>query len=403
MSPSLRTPPAAPSLLGLLCLIWLAGAGTRLPILAVPPVLPLIRVDLGMSETAVGALMGLPLALFALAAVPGSLLIARLGAGFTLIAGLAVTALASAARGAATGVVSLYAATIVVGFGIAIMQPAIPPLLRGSMPNRLGLGTAVFSNGSLLGATIAVAFTIPVMLPLAGGSWRLAFVLWSVPMAVTAGLFALLAPRMHGLAGNTGVPRRWWPDWKSPVTWLLGLAFGSNNSIFFGVNAFAPDYLASSGRADLITEALTGLSLGQLTVTFAMIAAGERLRLRIWPFLLFGPAALLGVVGLVSGTGAWFVAAMALVGTATGVTFVLLLALPPALSGADDAHRTAAGMFTISYSCALLLPVVSGALWDLTGIPEMAFLPIGLSAVTLTVLGAMLARHSAARVRPGPR
>ncbi len=52
----------------------------RIPLLVVPPVIPLIHNDLQMTETQVGALMGMPLVMFALAAIPGSLLIARLGA-----------------------------------------------------------------------------------------------------------------------------------------------------------------------------------------------------------------------------------------------------------------------------------------------------------------------------------
>jgi CP family cyanate transporter-like MFS transporter len=55
----------------LLFLLWLAGNGTRLTILAIPPVIPQIRIDLGLSETEVGIVSGLPPVLFALAAVPG--------------------------------------------------------------------------------------------------------------------------------------------------------------------------------------------------------------------------------------------------------------------------------------------------------------------------------------------
>src|SRR5256885_12909999 len=69
-------------------LLWLAGIGLRITILAVPPVIPLIRADLGMSETQVGILTGLPPVLFACTAVLGSLLIARFGALATLLAGL---------------------------------------------------------------------------------------------------------------------------------------------------------------------------------------------------------------------------------------------------------------------------------------------------------------------------
>ena len=72
-----------------LFLLWLAGNGLRLTILAVPPVIPLIHDDLHMSATQVGILTGLPSMLFAIAAVPGSLLIARLGVRTALVADLA--------------------------------------------------------------------------------------------------------------------------------------------------------------------------------------------------------------------------------------------------------------------------------------------------------------------------
>src|ERR1700755_3360286 len=103
-------------------LLWLAGNGLRITILAVPPVIPLIRTDLGMSETQVGILTGLPPVLFAATAVLGSLLIARFGALATLIFGLFATAAGSALRGIAPEMLTLYGATIVTGFGVAIMQ-----------------------------------------------------------------------------------------------------------------------------------------------------------------------------------------------------------------------------------------------------------------------------------------
>src|SRR5712692_5896333 len=249
--------PSARRLLKLLCLLWLAGMAMRVTILAVPPVIPLIRDDLHTTETEVGLLIGLPLVTWALAAVPGSLLIARFGATRTLTVGLVVTALAAAGRGAAPDVWLLYLATMVMGFGIAIMQPAVPTLVREWLPHRIGLATAVSTNGILVGVTLGPALTIPLVLPLVGQSWRLDFVAWAAPVLLTALLILLLAPRAQGEAGAENESgRRWWPDWKSPLIWLLGLTFGSNNAIFFGANAFLPDYLASIGRADLIGAAL---------------------------------------------------------------------------------------------------------------------------------------------------
>jgi CP family cyanate transporter-like MFS transporter len=43
-------------------------------------------------------------------------------------------------------------------------------------------------------------------------------------------------------------------------------------------------------------------------------------------------------------------------------------------------------MFTISYSCAVIIPIISGMLWDLSGIAALAFAPIGFSGFLLIVL-----------------
>jgi CP family cyanate transporter-like MFS transporter len=78
------------------------------------------------------------------------------------------------------------------------------------------------------------------------------------------------------------------------------------------------------------------------------------------------------------------------------VTFAVLLALPPLLSRPGDVHRTAAGMFTISYSCAVVAPTLSGGLWDLTGVPWTAFIGLAVCAAAQTVLGVSLSRLSRA-------
>ncbi len=61
-------------LIKLMGVLWLAGVAMRMTILAMPPVIPLVHDELRMTETQVGLLIGLPLSMFALAAIPGSLL-----------------------------------------------------------------------------------------------------------------------------------------------------------------------------------------------------------------------------------------------------------------------------------------------------------------------------------------
>jgi CP family cyanate transporter-like MFS transporter len=385
-------------LLRFLCLLWLAGVAMRMTILAIPPVIPLIHDELRMSETQVGLLVGLPLATFALAAVPGSLLIARIGATLAVTLGTAITALAGGIRGAAPNVWMLYGATIVTGFGVAIMQPAVPTLVRDWVPGRIALGTIAYTSGMLMGATFAPVLTIPYVLPLVGGSWRLDLMAWAVPALLIAPVFLLLSPQKDDRnAAETAIGGRWWPDWKNPLTWLLGFTFGSNNSTYFATNAFLPDYLATHGRADLIGSALGWLNGSQLLALVLLIAAANRLQRRAWPYLVFGPLLLAAFLAMMFMSAVWIIIGAAMVGFTTAVTLTATLALPPLLSAPGDVHRTAAGMFTISYTCAVVIPTVSGALWDLTGHPWTAFVPLCICAVTLTTLGVALTRYRPTR------
>jgi CP family cyanate transporter-like MFS transporter len=385
---------SAGRLLKLVCLLWLSGLAMRVTVLAVPPVLPLIRDELRMSETEVGLLIGLPLITWALAAVPGSLLIARLGATLTLTAGLLVTALAAAARGGAPNVWLLYLATVTMGFGIAVMQPAVPTLVREWLPRRIGLGSAVTTNGMLVAVMLGPALTIPLVLPAAGGSWRLDLLIWAAPVLLAAVLVIALAPPTASRAeGGIERARRWWPDWSNPVIWLLGLTFGSNNALFYGANAFLPDYLVSIGRADLTAATLGWMNGSQLVASTLLLAAAEHVQGRVWPYAVFGTATLVAVLGIVWADGLWLVAAATLLGFTLAVTFVVTFALPPVLSAPGDVHRMSAGMFTVSYGFAVVVPVVCGALWDLTGRPWAAFVPLGICAVTLTAIGIALSLH----------
>src|SRR5215471_4912300 len=218
--------------------LWLAGVGLRLTVLAVPPVITLIKDDLRLSATEVGILTGLPVSLFALAAVLGSLLAARAGASRALLIGLLITATASALRSASGEVSLLYFATILMSLGVAIMQPALPPLVRTWLPRHIAFGTAVYTNGLLIGEILPVAIT-PLLLPLIDTSWRISLLVWSVPVLVIAAWIASTAPKdvPQALERQT-----WWPNWRNGMVWRLGLMFGSVTSMYFTANGFLPVY-----------------------------------------------------------------------------------------------------------------------------------------------------------------
>jgi CP family cyanate transporter-like MFS transporter len=358
----------------------------RLTVLAVPPVVPLLHADLHLSETDIGWLSSLPPMLFAIAAVPGSLLIARFGMVPALLVGLLLNAFGGAARGAIADATSLYAATIVMGAGVSIMQTVMPALVRAWFPRRIGLATSVYTNGLLVGEVIPVGLTIPLVLPLLHGSWRLDFVVWSIPVLATALLFAFFAPRGSTVKSATVPNRRWWPDWRDPLIWRLGLILGSVNSTYFVTNAFLPDYVTAAGRPDLVSAALTALNIGQLPASFLMLPLAERLVTRPWAYVITGSLSFLSVAAMMLSSGLWIVFWAGMLGFAGTPTLIMALALPSILSAPDDVHRSTAGMFTISYSCAMLMSVFVGWLWDVTRLPVAAFTPIALCGLVIVAL-----------------
>jgi CP family cyanate transporter-like MFS transporter len=364
-------------------LLWMAGVGLRLTVLAIPPVLPQIEADLALSGTEIGILSGLPVFLFAVAALPGALLIARVGARNAAIVGLLVAGVAGGLRGLFPDIGWLYAMTIAMGAGIAFMQPAMPALVRAWLPQRIGFATALYTNGLLVGEVLPVALTVPLVLPLVDGSWRASLIFWGLPMLVFAALM-LLAPRAESI--SFAPARHWWPDWRDPSLWRLGFILSSVNSVYFNVNAFMPGYLTNAGRAELVSGALTALNFAQLPASALMLLFAHRLERRAWPFVATGVLMLIAIAGIAFTASGWTLVFAALLGATGAVTLSLGLTLPAILSAPEDVGRASAAMFTVSYTVAMLFSVASGAAWDIAGDPRWAFLPIAISLLPQVLL-----------------
>jgi CP family cyanate transporter-like MFS transporter len=384
-------PGARPGPWSALILLWLAGNALRLTILAVPPVIVAIRDDLHLSATEVGLLSSIPPAMFAVAALAGSLLVARLGVADALAGGLALVAAGSALRGLSSNYAILLATTVVMSAGVAIMQPIMPTTVRQWAPTRIGLGTAVYTNGLLVGEVFAVLLTIPLVLPLVGGSWRLSLVAWSVPIAIIAVVVYGLAPRSpRPSATRTQAPHKWLPDWHLGLVWRLGGLFCCINAIYFAANAFIPIYLAGKGRSDLIAGALLALNLGQVPASLLLLAVAGRLERRAWPYMASGFLSLASIAGIVFLVGPGTIVCSALLGFSDAGALIMGLTLPPLLCQPDDVARTSAGVFTLSYGGAVGIALISGAAWDLTGAPSLAFVPLALCAVALAAVSVVM-------------
>jgi CP family cyanate transporter-like MFS transporter len=354
-----------------LLLLWLGGITLRLTMLAVPPLVPLIHRDLNLDEKGVGALVSLPVLLLAVAAVPGSLVIAKLGLRGALIIGLGFVAVFGALRGFGPSVPVLFSATFLMGVGVAFAQPVFPSLVREWFPRKIAIATAAFSNGILIGETLPTAFTTPIgALPLAHGDWRWALAVWSVLVVVVGVALVMAAPKR----AKVTAPTRWWPNWREGQAVRVGLVMGMASAAYFGTNAFIPDFLDQTGRHNLISPTLAVLNASQL-LTAPAVALWQRLLSGRFGFISSALLMGLGQLGLVLSPGSSVIAWAFVTGFASALAFIVALSLPPRLAPAGDVHRMSAAVFTTQYAVGFALPLVAGALWDLSGIALLAFVP----------------------------
>ena len=328
-------------------LIWLLGVDLRITLLAVPPVLPLIHRDLALNEKAVGSLTAMPVLLLGIWAIGGSLLISRIGARRAVIVGLIVISVTSAARGLGPTTAMLFGMTFLMGIGVAVCQPAAPTLIGEWFPRSIGLATAVYVNGLLVGETLSAAFTIPWALPVAGGSWERTFVFWAVPVAATAVLLVALTRENRPARAERA---QWWPDWKAWRTWQIGLLLGGISVSYFGANAFMPDYLHATGRPQLIGIGLAALNAGQLPGSFLTLFIAQRIAGRKDLFIAIGIVVLAALAAMLSPFAWLFIGGSAFLGCAAALSLTMVVALPAMLTRQDDVARLSAGMFTTGYT-----------------------------------------------------
>lgn len=359
--------------------------------LAVPPVLPLIHHDLGLSEKVVGLLSGLPILMLGLAAIPGSALIARVGARRAAIAGLVLVAATGAARGVGPSWPMLFGMTLLMGAGVAVIQPALPTLVAEWFAGK-GFASAVYANGLLVGEALAAALTLPFILPLVGGSWAASLAVWSLPVALTAAMIALFTPN-QGVREPATAPARWWPDWRHPLTWQLGALMGGTGGLYFSVNAFIPDYLHAIGRPELVAACLGALNSAQLPASFLVLFSVRRLSATRTAFVVMPLLAAAGLGGLLSNADWLIVLGIGVTGFFGAFVLILTLSLPPQLVPLHDVHRLSAGMFTVSYGLTCTIPLIGGAIWDATGIPATAFIIGAASSALVAIAGLTLGRQ----------
>ncbi|MDL5038866.1 CynX/NimT family MFS transporter [Comamonas resistens] len=245
-----------------------AGVSASLHVGKLPPAVPVLQQELGISLVQAGFLLStVQVAGMALGLVVG-LGADKWGLRRSMLTGLALMALSSLVGAAATGFAWLLALRVLEGLGFLLVAMPAPGLIRrnvnaAELSGRMGwwgsympIGSAI---GLLLGPWVLQATSWQAWWIALGCSSLLAFIaVWRMVPADAARISASATPAVAD-SGSNGWRPRLALTLRSPGPWLVSLAFMLYSGQWMGVVGFLPTMYAQAGLSAKLAGMLTAV------------------------------------------------------------------------------------------------------------------------------------------------
>ncbi len=365
MNPSQPSPASQRPVLLIVGILFIAMA-LRAPVTGVPPLVGLIREQLGLSNTAAGMLITLPLLAFAVVSLVSAGMARRHGLERTLFFALLLIGggIVLRSQGQAW---ALYAGTAVIGSGIAIGNVLLPSLLKRDFPQRLAGLTSAYVLTMSIAAGAASALAVPLA-SLAGGDWRISTLcMLVIPLAGALLWLPQLANHTPPASSTAHAPHGA-RLWHSPLAWQVTLYLGINSFVFYVGVSWLPAILRDAGYSAERAGSLHGL-LQLMSAGPALFLAPVVRRMKDQRAAAFCSAAasLVAFSGLIVAPG-WATLWIVLLGLGTGGGIILgLMFVGLRASHAQQAAALSGMAQCIGYLFAASGPTLVGALHDRLG------------------------------------
>jgi MFS family permease len=340
---------------------------------------PLIKDELHLSSTQIGLL----LSAFFWSYMPGQILASwlaeKINAYRTLALGLAVWSLATAATGLVSGFAALMVLRVILGIGESAAFPCSSKLLAQHLPHhKLGAANGLIGVGLALGPAFGTLFGGLLMARL---GWREVFLLfglvslvWLVPWLLSTRKAS--AEAAEHLAASGPAPS-FWAILAKREAWGASLGHFANNYAFYFVISWLPLYLvkargfsvtqmAQIGGVIYVVYAASSFSVGWLTDRWMQAGASANLarKTTIIAGLIIVAAAMLGCV---AGDARMSVASLIVAGFGFGFGTPNIFAIGQTLAGPLAAGKWVSVQNVAGSLAGIVAPIVTGLVVDRTG------------------------------------
>jgi CP family cyanate transporter-like MFS transporter len=369
--------------------VWSCYAAFGLTATSLAPLVPLIEADLSISHTAMGSIMGAWQLTYIGFAIPGGILLDKIGSRFALTTGVLIIACSALLRGLSDDYVSMLLAVMLFGVGGPIVSAGAPKIITRWFegPSR-GLAMGIYMTGPAIGGVISLTLTHSVLLPLLGS--------WQNLMFLNAGIALLIALLWFVIASRSSMraaeavsrsnqdqqPLLIGTLLKRPAVRLVLIMSVGVFMVNHGLNNWLPSILQTSG--------MTLIEAGYWAAIPRLATPGRRFEI----LLGLGLAAAIATILLQFNNPTLQTSGLILQGIARSSLMTVLILTLVELPGIGDKYAgMASGLFFSAAEVGGVMgPIALGLLYDVSGNFSLALIlltviSLGLAASTLRLKG----------------
>jgi len=261
-----------------LLITWLGWVSIYLVRSVLPPALPVLSSELGLSHAQAGLLETAYLIGYIVVKMPAGALGERYGPRRVLAASMLGYGAASAATMWARGFTDIFVLRLLVGLFQGVHLPVANALLSDRFGERQGKAIGFNESGPNVGNTLAFPLTISI---LSVWSWRAAFLALSLPAFALSGVALLLMREEPRRSSEKRGDGKIWDYWRMLLPFAV--AHGVYNLMLRAAFTFTPSFLVEYRGMDVAAAGLLAAAmplagiLAKVSSGFVAERAGRRL------------------------------------------------------------------------------------------------------------------------------
>ena len=374
------------------------AANQRGNFIGVGSLIPLIRVDLGISNTVAGMITTLPLLIFIFISPQAAGIGKRFGLGRTLLVAFYLILIALPLR-SSFGIVGLFAGTALLSVGLGLGNVLLFSFIKLRFSNKVGVVTGIYSTAMAATSAIAIGISVPIATTL-GLGWQFALGMWVIIAVLSIILWheRLRHDAVFKIETKNNTVDKSYEKivYKIPLAWRFAFCNGMQVLLFYAVTAWLPSIMQSKGysleQAAFFSFYYQVISL-PTTLVVPMLCARRDSQRSI--LLIFGTLLFTGTL-LYPFVNSFFFVLLAITLAAVGQGAAFAITNTFVSLRVDNAQQSAAlsGMIqTMGFIIASLAPTVMGLMYDMTNSWTMPYILLIVVSALWLILGLPLAKN----------